>query len=252
MKTTQSAVSPSAAVAGTPALHAHRGASHAAPENTLRAFELAVVEGADALELDVRLSSDDVPVIFHDDDLLRMTGVAGKTAATSWSAFGELRVRGESIPAFADIVAFTRDHGLALNIELKPIAKPLALVAACEPILRELMALTDTMVSSFDPRVLAMLHARLPDLSLGLILEDVRALAALKMLPPVALHLRHDLIDVASLPMFLDLTKTLRAWTVDDPAVARRLMALDPPGVVAALITNRPGPLRAELNALDS
>lgn len=243
--------SPSAATK-LPALHAHRGASHLAPENTLRAFELAVGEGADAIELDVRLTADDVAVIFHDDDLTRMTGESGKTATTSWSAFSALRARGEPIPALADLIAFTRTHGLALNIELKPIAKPLALVAACEPILRELMTLTDTMVSSFDPRVLAMLHARLPDLSLGLIFEDVRALAALKMLPPVALHTRHDLIDAASLPMLLEHTRTLRAWTVDDAADARRLIALVPDGALGALITNRPGALRAELTAQDS
>jgi len=232
-----------------PALHAHRGASHLAPENTMRAFELAVSEGADALELDVRITSDDVPVIFHDDDLARMTTTAGRTASTSWSAFGDLRAGGEPIPGLADLVAFGRQHRLPLNIELKPTARPLALVAACEPILRELLTLVPTMVSSFDPRVLAMLHQRLPTLPLALILEDVRALAALALLPPVDLHVRHDLIDDASLSTFLATPRALRAWTVDDPAVARRLIALDAGRAVSALITNRPGPLRAELLA---
>jgi len=230
-----------------PALHAHRGASHRAPENTLRAFEFAASEQADALELDVRLTADDVPVIFHDDELVRMTGVAGRTAATPWTTFRELRAGGEPIPCFAELIDFVRRHPLSLNIELKPIVRPQALVAACEATLRALMALVPTMVSSFDPRVLMMLHERLPTLPLGLILEDVRALAALKLLPAVDLHLRHDLIDAASLPTFLGTPRALRAWTVDDPAVARRLMALDEGRAVAALITNRPGPLRAEL-----
>ena len=45
---------------------AHRGASAAAPENTIAAFELAIADGADGIELDVHLSSDDQPVVIHD------------------------------------------------------------------------------------------------------------------------------------------------------------------------------------------
>jgi len=46
---------------------AHRGASAYAPENTLRAFELAVRQGADMCELDVQRTADGVLVVFHDD-----------------------------------------------------------------------------------------------------------------------------------------------------------------------------------------
>jgi len=60
---------------------AHRGASGAAPENTLAAFELAVRQGADAFELDVRLTADGVPVVLHDPTLQRTTNRAGLLAA---------------------------------------------------------------------------------------------------------------------------------------------------------------------------
>jgi glycerophosphoryl diester phosphodiesterase len=60
---------------------AHRGASGAAPENTLAAFELAVRQGADAFELDVRLTADGVPVVLHDPTLDRTTDRAGLLAA---------------------------------------------------------------------------------------------------------------------------------------------------------------------------
>lgn len=64
---------------------AHRGASGSAPENTLEAFELAVRQGADAFELDIRLTADGVPVVIHDPTLERTTGrrgaVAGQTLA---------------------------------------------------------------------------------------------------------------------------------------------------------------------------
>ena len=48
-----------------------------APENTLVSFEQALEDGAEAIEMDVQLSSDDHLVIFHDDDLKRVTGVPG-------------------------------------------------------------------------------------------------------------------------------------------------------------------------------
>ncbi|QDT09520.1 glycerophosphodiester phosphodiesterase family protein [Planctomycetes bacterium K23_9] len=60
-----------------PTLVAHRGASHQYPENTLIAYESAVAAGAKFVELDVQLSQDQVPILHHDQDLLRMTGRAG-------------------------------------------------------------------------------------------------------------------------------------------------------------------------------
>ena len=52
-----------------PLVIAHRGASLAYPENTLEAFEAAVLAGADMIELDARLSADGVAVVSHDQDV---------------------------------------------------------------------------------------------------------------------------------------------------------------------------------------
>jgi glycerophosphoryl diester phosphodiesterase len=59
-----------------PVVVAHRGDSFHAPENTLEAAKLAHNAGADAWELDVRLTRDGVAVILHDESLLRTTDVA--------------------------------------------------------------------------------------------------------------------------------------------------------------------------------
>jgi glycerophosphoryl diester phosphodiesterase len=60
---------------------AHRGASAEAPENTLPAFEAAVRHGADAIELDVRLTADGAPVVIHDATLDRTADRIGPVAA---------------------------------------------------------------------------------------------------------------------------------------------------------------------------
>lgn len=71
-------------LAGRPVI-AHRGASGSAPENTIEAFDLALRQGADAFELDVRLTVDGIPVVIHDPTLERTTdrrdSVAGQTLA---------------------------------------------------------------------------------------------------------------------------------------------------------------------------
>jgi glycerophosphoryl diester phosphodiesterase len=62
---------------------AHRGSSAEAPENTLPAFEAAVRRGADAIELDVRLTADGAPVVIHDATLDRTTDRSGPVAAVT-------------------------------------------------------------------------------------------------------------------------------------------------------------------------
>ena len=60
--------------AAAPCLVAHRGASACAPENTLAAFDLALEQGADVLELDVRVAGDGRLITLHDETLERTTG----------------------------------------------------------------------------------------------------------------------------------------------------------------------------------
>ncbi|MFI5455645.1 MAG: glycerophosphodiester phosphodiesterase [Isosphaerales bacterium] len=64
-----------------PAILAHRGDSFRAPENTLEAARLAWQAGADAWELDVQLTRDGVPIVLHDQSLLRTTDVARRFAS---------------------------------------------------------------------------------------------------------------------------------------------------------------------------
>lgn len=256
------------------ALLAHRGAGHTespaepgrppsrplAPENTLRAFALGFDEGADGLECDLRLTADGVPVVFHDDTLARMTGDPRPLAQVTSAELATLRAQGEPIPTLAALVAFLRDRPVAgprpiANLELKPLVRPAELVAAVRPHLAALAEVADLVLSSFDPRALAMLAAGpLPPHRLALLFDDLAGLKALAYLPPVDLHPPSALATPHNLREWSATHRVFRIWTVDDPADAQRLVALADAqsSPVTALITNRPRALRAGLSQSSS
>jgi glycerophosphoryl diester phosphodiesterase len=96
-----------------PLVIAHRGASWDERENTLPAFERALAEGADYLELDVQAASDGAPVVFHDLDLGRLTGLRGPLRRRPVAALREL-----GIPLLEEVVELARGRA-GLMVELK-------------------------------------------------------------------------------------------------------------------------------------
>lgn len=72
------------ATAGAPELIAHRGYAARYPENTLPALQGAAVAGARFVEVDVQLSADAVPVLFHDRSLRRVCGASGAIHRTTY------------------------------------------------------------------------------------------------------------------------------------------------------------------------
>ncbi|MBI4347238.1 MAG: hypothetical protein HY553_10310 [Elusimicrobia bacterium] len=76
------------------AVLAHRAGPATGIENTLEALRRCRDEGADAVELDVRLTADGEPVVFHDPDGRRLAGIALKVRDVRWGEVGSWRVRG--------------------------------------------------------------------------------------------------------------------------------------------------------------
>ncbi len=111
-------------------LVAHRGNAREFPENTLPAFESALALGLRFLELDVQLSADGVPIVFHDDRLERTTGQSGSVfdlrarelrqiGAGEPERFGA-RFDGTHIPLLQDVLVMLRRHPEArLFVEIK-------------------------------------------------------------------------------------------------------------------------------------
>ncbi|HEX7642447.1 MAG TPA: glycerophosphodiester phosphodiesterase [Burkholderiaceae bacterium] len=112
-----------------PKVLAHRGGGKLAPENTLAAMRCGYEHGFRAVEFDVMLTSDGVPILMHDDTLGRTVAGSGSIAdisaadlrardAGSW--FGA-QFAGEPVPLFADAARFCKQHGIWMNIEIKPV-----------------------------------------------------------------------------------------------------------------------------------
>lgn len=105
---------------------AHRGSRADAPENTLAAFELAIAQGADGVELDVQLSADGEVVVIHDETLERTTDGRGPVAAVALAGLRELDASGgrpgfagARIPTLGEVLDLLAPTALAVNIELK-------------------------------------------------------------------------------------------------------------------------------------
>ncbi len=99
---------------GRPFVVAHRGSQTLQPENTLAAFILALVQGADALETDLRFTADDELVLFHDATVERMTEGSGGVRDYSLAELRRLRMRkpdgtlvSEPVPTLSDLIAAT-------------------------------------------------------------------------------------------------------------------------------------------------
>lgn len=234
-----------------PLVIAHRGASAYAPENTLRAFELARTMGADMIELDVQRSADGVLVVFHDDTTERWDGQPRAINACTLDELRVLDIGGERVATFAETCAFAQASGMALNVELKQpdIAAPVAAM------LREYGIVEQILVSSFYPEALAALRETAPEIERAFLMDaDAYKLSAPTSEPWPVPHLRaldaRTWHPAANTPALADVLPAVRAagyninvWTVNDPNLARQLLAWGATGI----ITDKPDIMRIEV-----
>lgn len=112
-----------------PKILAHRGGGTLAPENTLAGLRRGMAAGFRAIEFDVMLARDGVPVVLHDPELGRTVAGTGSVAdidardlaardAGAW--FGP-DYAGEPVPLFVEFAQFCKAHGVWMNIEIKPV-----------------------------------------------------------------------------------------------------------------------------------
>ncbi|HET7620645.1 MAG TPA: glycerophosphodiester phosphodiesterase family protein [Gemmatimonadaceae bacterium] len=240
---------------------AHRGASGRAPENTMRSFELALEEGADALELDVRVSADGVPVVIHDANLLRTTGVdalvatlpterilemdAGERFSPDAGRTFPLRGQGVRVPLLGDVLAAFPSTPLIVEIKTSAASE------AVRRLLEERGAAARSVLMSFEPAALDIF--RNASWLTGATGSDTLRLirrALLRRGPEAVSYAAFSLPErYHGVPLPLDLIartakrmeKPVHIWPIDSPERARRLWRKG----VAGIVTNYPSEILA-------
>ncbi|MFQ5774105.1 MAG: glycerophosphodiester phosphodiesterase family protein [Kiloniellaceae bacterium] len=239
-----------------PRVMGHRGAAAAAPENTLAGLRAAARTGVAWVEFDVMLTGDGVPVLFHDDNLRRTTGRDAPMSRTPLAALRALEAgswfapefAGEPVPTLEEALEVVLDLGLHANVEIKPTPgrdedtaeAALGVIGRCWPGDRP-----PPLVSSFSRRALGAARRRAPDTPRGLIAwrlprDWARAARALEC---ATLHLPGNRLSERAARRIKGAGYGLAAFTVNDPAAARRLLAWG----VDCIITDAPGAIAAAL-----
>src|SRR3954469_12508481 len=153
----------------------HRGARHAAPENTLAAFELARREGADGIELDVRLDGAGEVIVLHDPTLGRVTRGSETRHAEDIASRDLARLdvgAGERIPLLAEVLDWAHQSGQRLKIELKhDVRRRTRLLQEVARVVPR-AHLPPLIVSSFYPYFVWWLAKRLPHLPRAWLVHD--------------------------------------------------------------------------------
>lgn len=239
-------------------LIAHRGASARLPENTLPAFHGAIADGADAIEFDVRLTADGVPVVLHDDDVSHATDGSGFVSTMRFDEVRTLDAAARSaqwnggmlpIPTLDEVLAVVAG-AVPIVVELKPAIRPDAFVPAvpvARAVVDTLRAVPGVVVSSFDAAAVELVRRVAPEIPTGLtgyrgqddywlIDESLRAG-----------HRECHVAQAGAEPVFVERARShgldVLAFVVNEPGRARELEAIG----VSAIFTDDPGGMRAAL-----
>ena len=224
---------------------AHRGAGRLAPENTLAAFKLGASHGYRMFECDVKLSSDGVPFLLHDDSLDRTTSGHGIAGQQTWASMQKLDAgswhsapyKGEPLPSFNAIAAYCIGNGFDLNIEIKPTPgtdEQTGTVVAQHAARLWQNESRKPLLTSFKPDALQATQDAAPDLPRGLLLHELWKgwLETALMLGCVAIVGNHKLWDTSSVTQAKSAGFKLLSYTVNDEADVQRLLALGTDGII--------------------
>jgi glycerophosphoryl diester phosphodiesterase len=239
-----------------PTIFAHRGASACAPENTLSAFQLAITQGADAIELDAKLTADGQVIVMHDNTVNRTTDGIGSVKSLSMADIMKLDAgskfpplfKSEKIPNLEQVFE-SLGRKIFINVELTNYSSPLDDLAEKVVTLVKKFNLEEyVLLSSFN--IIALIQARklLPEVALGLLTYTGLAEAALRSKlvrfgPLLALHLFYKDVTPYLLQSCQRAKSRLHVYTVnlpeeieplykagadgiftDDPLLARRIL----------------------------
>lgn len=238
------------------AITAHRGASRAAPENSLPAFRAALEAGADFVELDVQRTRDGALIVMHDGDFMRMAGDPRKVAQVTAAEAARIdigrrfdaRFAGEHPPLLSEVLALLRGR-MRVNVELKYNVPDPALAPAVVELLRRERFLDQAVITSLDYAALKQVKALEPRLPTGHIVTAAVGNVTRTAADFLSLNARRATPEL--LRKARAAGKQVHVWTVDRPEDMQRMIERG----VDNIITNEPARLRRlldEREALDA
>ncbi len=206
----------------------HRGAAGLQAENSCASFRAAARLGVDAIECDVHLTRDGVPVVLHDERLDRTTTGRGAVADMTLAQVREaLAGDGRPVPTLAEVLVLSA--GVRLIIEIKVVAAARASVWAA----RAAGRLDQVEFISFYPPALTEVKAVAPEVPTGLLVGSV-APDTLQ----TALGIGAGLLDVHFAGLTPELVRQAHAtglrlwtWTVNEPHDLQAQLAIGPDGI---------------------
>lgn len=224
---------------------AHRGASAAAPPNTLAAFEKAIELGANGIEFDVQLSNDGIPVIIHDFTVDATTDGSGQVADLTLTQLRRLDAGSTFDPAFAgeriptlDEVLQSVGNRLLLNIELKTTSRrDNGLEQAVIARVKQHSLGSRVLLSSFNPFALRRAKRIAPHIPAGLLIAPNLPLPLRRawlafLAPHEARHPQYQMVDEHYVAWAQRRGYRVNVWTVNEPDEMRRLIGLGVDGII--------------------
>jgi glycerophosphoryl diester phosphodiesterase len=218
-----------------PPIIGHRGACAYAPENTLESIRTAYEMGVKWVELDVKLTADSVPILFHDDDLDRTTNGHGAVAQTRWRDIQDLEAgswfsegfAGIRVPTLEETLDVLMHYKMGVNLEIKPCAG--REVETAESMLDLLTQSWDErdniLISSFSHVSLETTKDMAEDFPRALLLDDEWPKNWLE----IAEYLEVPIINISNscnreqVELVIDSGRQVFVYTVDDPQRAKQL-----------------------------
>ncbi len=227
-----------------PMIFGHRGACKYAPENTLASFTLAVEQGADAIELDAKLSIDNQVMVIHDQTVDRTTDGKGRVNQLTLRELKELdagsffdeKFRGEKIPTL-DEVFETVGKRFFINVELTNYASRRdQLVLQVAEIVKRHNLQNSILFSSFAPINLRRMKELLPEVPVGLLALDgplgaLNRSAFYLSLSPAIIHPYLKDVNAGFMARERSRGRRVHVWTVNAEVDMKRLMDLGVDGV---------------------
>ncbi|KQQ45310.1 glycerophosphodiester phosphodiesterase [Duganella sp. Leaf126] len=227
-----------------PKIVAHRGGGTIAPENTVAGLRAGLAYGFRAVEFDVMLSRDGIGMVIHDPEFGRTVAGLGAVARTlardlaamdagSWHS---APFKGEPVPYYTQFIAYCRQHGIWMNVEIKPSDGVEAATGAwVAQVTRDAYAQEIAagqvarvpLLSSFSHAALAAARDAAPEVPRAWLLDRLPPdwQAPARALQAVAIHTNHRHLTQALAATVKAAGFGLFCYTVNDPDRARELLS---------------------------